>query len=60
MTADEKEALLSQYHPDYKEDGFEVLQVGPNKGDKVPTELAALLQANSRIPGLNVDLISRL
>ncbi len=56
MTADEKEALLSQYHPDYKEDGFEVLQVGPNKGDKVPTELAALLQANSRIPGLNVDL----
>ena len=56
MTADEKEALLSQYHPDYKEDGFSVLQVGPNKGEKVPSELAALLQANSRVKDLDVDL----
>lgn len=56
MTADEKEALLSQYHPDYKEDGFSVLQVGPNKGEKVPSELAALLQANSRVKDLDIDL----
>lgn len=56
MTADEKDALLSQYHPDYKEDGFSVLQVGPNKGEKVPSELAALLQANSRVKDLDIDL----
>ena len=28
MTAEEKEALLSQYHPDYKNDGFATLSVG--------------------------------
>ena len=32
MTADEKEKLLKEYHPDYKETGFETLSVGPNKG----------------------------
>lgn len=56
MTAQEKEELLGQYHPDYKENGFEVLKAGPNKGDKVPTELAALLQGNSRVQGLEPDL----
>ncbi len=56
MTADEKEALLSQYHPDYRQDSFSVLEVGPNKGDKVPHELAELLQANSRIKDISIDL----
>ena len=49
MTAEEKENLLATYHPDYKQNEFAVLEVGPNKGEKVPTELAALLQANSRV-----------
>lgn len=49
MTADEKEQLLRQYHPDFVEDGFQSLQVGPNRGDKVPHELAELLQAESRL-----------
>ena len=56
MTAEEKEQLLATYHPDYKQDEFAVLQVGPNKGEKVPTQLAALLQANSRVKELKVDL----
>ena len=56
MTADEKEALLRQFHPDYREDSFEALRIGPNQGDKVPKELAALLQANSRVKGLDLDL----
>ena len=56
MTAEEKEQLLATYHPDYKQDEFAVLQVGPNKGEKVPTQLAALLQANSRVKDLKVDL----
>ena len=47
MTAEEKENLLSTYHPDYKQDEFDVLKIGPNKGEKVPTELAAILQANT-------------
>ena len=40
----------------YKTDSFEALKIGPNKGDKVPIELAALLQANSRVKGLDLDL----
>ncbi|MDD7738909.1 MAG: FAD-binding protein [Lachnospiraceae bacterium] len=56
MTADEKDALLAAYHPDYKEDGFITLKVGPNKGEKVPTELGELLESNSRILGVDIDL----
>ena len=44
MTAEEKDQLLKTYHPDYREDQFQILQAGPNKGEKVPHELAALLQ----------------
>ncbi len=56
MTADEKDTLLATYHPDYKQNEFSVLEIGANKGEKVPTELAALLQANSRIKLEDVDL----
>ena len=56
MTAKQKEDLLAAYHPDYKQDQFSVLQIGPNKGDKVPTELAEILQAHSRITADSVDL----
>ena len=29
MTAEEKDALLATYHPDYKESEFAVLEIGP-------------------------------
>ena len=56
MTAEEKDILLKTYHPDYREEEFEVLTFGPSKGTKVPKELAALLQANSRILNKQIDL----
>ncbi len=56
MTAQEKEDLLSTYHPDYNKDQFEELKIGPNKGEKVPVELAEMLQAHSRIKASDVDL----
>ena len=56
MTADEKDVLLKTYHPDYRTEEFSTLEVGVNKGDKVPHELANLLQANSRVKGMNIDL----
>ncbi len=56
MTADEKDALLAEFHPDYKENEFTVLTAGVNKGDKVPTQLAELLQGKSRISASDVDL----
>ena len=56
MTAEEKEALLKEFHPDYRENEFELLKVGPNAGDKVPHELAAMLQAHPRVTAGEVDL----
>ncbi|MCL2565073.1 MAG: FAD-binding protein [Defluviitaleaceae bacterium] len=56
MSADEKDELLKKFHPDYKEDGFSVLEIGPNKGEKVPYELSRLLHSNSKVLGVNLDL----
>ena len=56
MTAEEKEKLLATYHPDYIESQFATLSVGPNKGEKVPLELRALLEANSRVKDMEIDL----
>ena len=56
MTAQQKEELLAAFHPDYKQDEFDTLKIGPNKGSKVPKELAAMLQAHSRINADSVDL----
>ena len=56
MTAEQKQTVLSSFHPDYKADEFAVLEIGPNKGDKVPKELAEILQAHSRITSDSVDL----
>ena len=56
MTAEEKSALLKAYHPDYREEGFAEIKIGPNKGQKVPFELGKLLHSNSRILGVDIDL----
>ncbi len=56
MTADEKEALLAAFHPDHIASQFATLEMGPNKGEKVPLELAEILQANSRINPADIDL----
>ena len=44
LTADEKDALLKKFHPDYNPDAFAEIKVGPNKGQKAPLELAEMLQ----------------
>ena len=56
MTPEEIDVLLETYHPDYRQDQFDTLEMGPNKGGKVPKELKAMLQANSRIAGREIDL----
>lgn len=48
------EELLRAYHPDYRSDTIVPLKVGPNQGDPCQRELAAVLQANTRID--EVDL----
>ncbi|HEX7550659.1 MAG TPA: succinate dehydrogenase/fumarate reductase flavoprotein subunit, partial [Candidatus Methylomirabilis sp.] len=49
LTADEKAAILKGFHPDYKAGTMRELAVGPNAGDRVPHELADLLEGQSRI-----------
>lgn len=56
MSANDKQELLKKYHPDYKDDQFELLKIGPNKGEKVPHELADMLQAHSRLKDKEIDL----
>lgn len=49
LTPDEKQALLRDFHPDYRSEGFRPLAVGPNRGERVPHELADLLEAWSLV-----------
>jgi len=56
FSPEEKEELLQKYHPDYSETGFTNLKVGPNKGAKVPLELAEMLEGESRLNCLKLDL----
>lgn len=56
MSADEKDLVLKENHPDYIDSAYEELKVGPNKGEKVLHELASLLQGKSRALGEKIDL----
>lgn len=49
LTETERQELLQQFHPDYRPDAFTTLTHGENAGDRVPTELAALLQGTPRL-----------
>ena len=55
MTAEEKDALLKQYHPDYKKSGFSTIHIGPNKGEKAPVELVDVLEGRSRVMDLLIN-----
>ena len=56
LTAEEKEQLLADYHPDYKDAGFTTIRIGGNKGQKCPIELNDMLEGRSRVLDLDVDL----
>ncbi len=56
LSADDKTNLLAKFHPDYRKDMFTDLKIGPNKGEKVPLELAELLQGRSRVLDMDIDV----
>ncbi|OGO35975.1 MAG: fumarate reductase [Chloroflexi bacterium RBG_16_57_8] len=56
LDAEAKTALLAGYHPDFKKETMRQLEVGMNRGDHTPVELADLLEGNSRIDPDKVDL----
>jgi succinate dehydrogenase / fumarate reductase flavoprotein subunit len=45
MTPEEREAILGEFHPDYKPEKKRALTVGPSSGQIVPLEVADLLEA---------------
>ena len=56
MTAEEKEKILAEYHPDYRSEGFAEIRVGGNKGQKAPVELVEMLEGRSRVLDMDIDL----
>lgn len=56
MTAEEREDVLTKFHPDYKPDARREIKIGPNKGDKITTEVANMLESHSRIDPKSFDL----
>ncbi len=56
MTAEEREAVLTRFHPDYKPDSRRKVRVGPNKGEILTTEISDMLESHSRIKSDMFDL----
>ena len=45
LSLNEREEVLTKFHPDYKKDGKKEVRVGPNKGDIYPEEFIHILEA---------------
>jgi succinate dehydrogenase/fumarate reductase flavoprotein subunit len=56
MSLEEREEVLSKYHPDYKPDKKRAVKVGPNKGDLAPHEVVDLLEAYPLLDPKDIDL----
>ncbi|MBS4032482.1 MAG: FAD-binding protein [Clostridiales bacterium] len=56
MNPEQKDNVLKNFHPDYIEASMRALPVGVNKGDRVPHELADLIEARSRVENIKFDL----
>ena len=56
MSAKEREEVLKDFHPDYKPDSLREIRVGANKGEKITSEVANLLESHSRINPDDFDL----
>lgn len=56
MTAEEKENILKDWHPDYKLDQKRVLRIGLSKGELMPHEVADILEAHPALKPSDIDL----
>ena len=56
MTAEEKEAVLREYHPDWKVEQKRAIHFGPSAGALMPHEVADILEAHPSIKPSDVDL----
>jgi succinate dehydrogenase/fumarate reductase flavoprotein subunit len=44
MSLEEREAILQGFHPDYKSETFQAIRVGVSKGQRMPLELAKIVE----------------
>jgi len=56
MTAEERQKVLEDFHPDWKMDQKRELKVGHNKGDLMPHEVVDQIEAHSIISKKDIDL----
>jgi len=50
LSPEAREDILRAYHPDYIQDAFRTLSLGPNRGDRTPRELADALEGAALLP----------
>ncbi len=56
MTPEERQEVLRQFHPDFIEAGFREINVGVQKGIRMPLELADVFESYSRLKDIDLDL----
>ena len=48
IDVDDRDSLLKEFHPDYREGTRREISVGPNKGYSISNEIVDMLEARSR------------
>jgi succinate dehydrogenase/fumarate reductase flavoprotein subunit len=51
LSAEEREKVLQENHPDYQPDACKPIRVGPNKGEYMTAEVVNILERPSPLPG---------
>ncbi len=49
MSMEQREAILEAFHPDYKEETFQAVRVGVSKGQRMPIELARVVEGRPHV-----------
>jgi succinate dehydrogenase/fumarate reductase flavoprotein subunit len=56
MSMEERGAILEAFHPDYKEETFQAIRVGVSKGQRMPIELARIVEGRPHVePGFDLS-----
>ena len=56
MAPDDKQTILEKFHPDYKVEGMSEIRVGVSKGQRMPLELADVMEGTSHLTSDMLDL----
>ncbi len=57
MNDQERQDVLKRFHPDYQDDARQAVRWGPNRDEKLTTEVADVLETHARIDPADYDLL---